>query len=284
MRRNSSNAAPSTTEPVVSIRDIIQPEQQKTIQKLLADKNGSDSLLELAKQSLSTLSHWDRSDRLLPAPFGTAEEVSHIDSFQLLETMLECASLGGPQHYVAAAIVSCQEELSRYIRLANTWFGLFLWQFRPTERDASLDITTEMTPAIDQDQKVYDMKYNVAARDDHKCAISGIFDIGYWRTCPVAGDLTCAHILKRGAGTHEGQTDNNSVSLFDILLHLFPNAAMKLNNLWDTPANWITLSKGVENAFHGFFLSLVPYHKDSPQPNTYKVVKFPDTFSYFNSV
>ena len=132
MRRNSSNAAPSTTEPVVSIRDIIPPEQQKTIQKLLADKNGSDSLLELAKQSLSTLSHWDHSDRLLPAPFGTAEEVCHIDSFQLFETMLECASLGGPKHYVAAAIVSCQEELSRYICLANTWFGLFLWQCVPS--------------------------------------------------------------------------------------------------------------------------------------------------------
>ncbi len=46
----------------------------------------------------------------------------------------------------------------------------------------------------------------VAARDDHKCAISGIFDIGYWRTGSVAGALTCAHIFKREAGTHEGQT------------------------------------------------------------------------------
>jgi hypothetical protein len=47
----------------------------------------------------------------------------------------------------------------------------------------------------------------VAARDEHKCAISGIFDIGYWRprSGSVVGNLTCAHILKR-AGTHEGQT------------------------------------------------------------------------------
>ena len=64
--------------------------------------------------------------------------------------------------------------------------------------------------------------------------------------------------------------DNNSVSLFDILLHLFPNAAMKLNNLWGTPANWITLAVGVDSAFHGFSFSLVPYVSSYQWPYTRK--------------
>jgi hypothetical protein len=123
------NDSASSAEPVASIRDIIQPEQQRTIKKLLANKNvhTTDSLLELAKKGLSTLSHWDPSVRLLPAPLVTPE-IRRIDSHRLLDAMLECASSGDPKRYVAAAIVSCQEELKQYIHLANTWFGLLLWQ------------------------------------------------------------------------------------------------------------------------------------------------------------
>lgn len=122
-----SHSDVKSTASTMSIRDIIEPEQQRAIKKLQADNNvQTDSLLELAKKGLSTLLHWDRSDRLLPVPRGTPAE-RQIDSHQLLQAMLECASSGDPKRYVAAAIVSCQEELRQYIRLANTWFGLFLW-------------------------------------------------------------------------------------------------------------------------------------------------------------
>ncbi len=49
----------------------------------------------------------------------------------------------------------------------------------------------------------------VAAQDDYKCAVSGIFDIMYWGRgsgVPIIGEVCCAHILKRVAGLCADQT------------------------------------------------------------------------------
>ncbi len=121
---------------VRSISDIIRPDQETTIKELLDDlnKHPTTALVKLATGDLSVLSRIDPSDRLLPAPSDAKREV-RIDCYRLLDAMLRYASSAGSEsedsrkaeRYVAAAIVSCQGDLDQYIRLANTWFGLFLW-------------------------------------------------------------------------------------------------------------------------------------------------------------
>ncbi len=90
--------------------------------------------------------------------------------------------------------------------------------------------------------------------------------------------------------------DRCSVSLFDILVHLFPRAAYELRNLGDildTPANGTILAEQIHSVFDRFKFCLVPWvsfdynlcvlriqlddllqPKENPEPNMYKVVKF----------
>ncbi|KAF8334356.1 hypothetical protein F5887DRAFT_651623 [Amanita rubescens] len=89
--------------------------------------------------------------------------------------------------------------------------------------------------------------------------------------------LHCAHILKRAVGTRAAKTDRCSVSLFDILVHLFPRAAHELRNLGDildTPAYGMILAEQIHSVFDRFKFCLVPWPKENSEPNMYKVVKF----------
>jgi hypothetical protein len=134
-----ASAAPShdgSMDSVTSIRsisDIIQPDQETTIKGLLDNlkEHPTTALVKLATGDLTVLSRINPSDRLLPAPSDTKQEV-RIDCHRLLDAILRYASSESEdarkaERYVAAAIVSCRGDLDQYIRLANTWFGLFLW-------------------------------------------------------------------------------------------------------------------------------------------------------------
>ena len=132
----SRDGSMDSVTSVRSISEIIQPDQEITIKELLdnVNKHPTSALVKLAKGDISVLSRIDPSDRLLPAPSDTTRE-ARIDCHRLLDAMLRCASSASSEpedsrkaeRYVAAAIVSCRGDLDQYIRLANTWFGLFLW-------------------------------------------------------------------------------------------------------------------------------------------------------------
>jgi len=135
-----ATAAPSSRDgsidsvtSVRSISDIIQPDQVTNMKELLdnLNKHPTTALVKLATGDLSVLSRINPSYRLLPAPSDTKQEV-RIDCHRLLNAMLRYASSESEDSrkaelYVAAAIVSCRGDLDQYIRLANIWFGLFLW-------------------------------------------------------------------------------------------------------------------------------------------------------------
>jgi hypothetical protein len=121
----------------MSINDVIQPEQNKSIHELLDDirAHSTDTLLCLARKGLTWLSERSPKDRLLPAPKRVKDE-KRIDAHRFLKTMLDCADVDSVKRYVAAAIVTCGYDIDQYIRLVNTWFGLFLWPC--TSRASSL--------------------------------------------------------------------------------------------------------------------------------------------------
>jgi hypothetical protein len=135
LSREGSMGSVASVLSVTSISDIIQPDQETTIKELLdnLNKHPTTALVKLATGDLTILSRIDPSDRLLPAPSDTKQEV-RIDCHRLLDAMLRYASSDSEsedsrkaERYVAAAIVSCRGDLDQYVRLANTWFGLFLW-------------------------------------------------------------------------------------------------------------------------------------------------------------
>ncbi|KAF8334354.1 hypothetical protein F5887DRAFT_1108277 [Amanita rubescens] len=188
------------------------------------------------------------------------------------------------ERYVAAAIVSCRGDLDRYLRLANTWFGLFLWPFRQNEKYTAQYFSENATPTIEETashaeihERTPRMKDAVIARDDYKCVVSGFFDYDKYKGRGLnVAFLQCAHILKRAVGVRAARADHESVSLFDILIHLFPRAASRLRDLGDkldAPGNGIMLSSEIHLAFDHFVFCLMPWPKENPDPDTYKIVR-----------
>lgn len=115
-------------------------------------------------------------------------------------------------------------------------------------------------------------------RDDYKCVVTGSPDIEKYGYLDNSVDLQCAHILKRAVGTRASRTvsliafrnsflitslqDHGAVSLFDILVNLFPRAASRLRDLGDTldtPSNGIMLDMQTHHSFDQFRFCLVPW-------------------------
>ena len=113
---------------LMSINDIIKPEQHKSVQQMLLDiqAHSTASLVYLATKSLAWLSQQDPTTRQLPSP-SRIDPAKRMDSHRLLAAMLECVAGDRPKRYVAAAIITCGRDMDEFIRLANTWFGLFMW-------------------------------------------------------------------------------------------------------------------------------------------------------------
>ena len=113
---------------VMSINDIIKPEQQKSIQQILLDNqaHSTPTLIHLANRGLIWLSQQDPATRQLSSP-SRIDPAKRVDSHRLIAAMLECIAEGRPKRYVAAAIVTCGRDIDQFIRLANTWFGFFMW-------------------------------------------------------------------------------------------------------------------------------------------------------------
>ena len=124
----SRDGSTESIRSVISINDIIQPEQNKTIHALLDDihAHSTDTLLHLARKGLTWLSERSPQDRLMPAPRRVKDE-NRIDAHRFLTAMLDCVEGDKAKRYVAAAIVTCGYDIDQYIRLVNTWFGFFLW-------------------------------------------------------------------------------------------------------------------------------------------------------------
>ena len=113
---------------VMSINDIIKPEQHKSIQQILLDiqAHSTPTLVYLAIKGLTWLSQQDPTTRQLSSP-ARINPAKRVDSHRLIAAMLECVTGDRPKRYVAAAIITCGRDIDEFIRLANTWFGLFLW-------------------------------------------------------------------------------------------------------------------------------------------------------------
>ena len=124
----SRDASMESVRSVMSINDIIRPEQQKSIQQILQDihVHSTPTLIFLANKGLSWLSEQDLTTRQLSSP-SRIDPAKRVDSHRLIAAMLEYIADGRPKRYVAAAIITCGRDIDQFIRLANTWFGLFMW-------------------------------------------------------------------------------------------------------------------------------------------------------------
>ncbi|KAF8718317.1 hypothetical protein AX14_011916 [Amanita brunnescens Koide BX004] len=144
---SSREGSMESVRSVMSINDIIKPEQHKSVQQMLLDiqAHSTPSLVHLATKSLAWLSRQDPTTRQLPSP-SRIDPAKRMDSHRLLASMLECVAGDRPKRYVAAAIITCGRDMDEFIRLANTWFGLFMWPFRENTQRTVVSPSDAATP------------------------------------------------------------------------------------------------------------------------------------------